>query len=257
MSQRRCTAVLTRRLPFSNSSLITTFVTLEDGRLDAIAKGCRRPRSPLQGCLDYGIEGELLYYERPGGALNIVSQFSPETERPALRTDCIAFAGAAFLGEIASALAAPHQPAPEIFQALQSGLDTLCRCPDVDKAILRHAQDLLSAAGFAPLWDRCAACGAVQEQTPTLLAPERGGVICSACYATAQALPLAAGTVQALACLATAEARVANRLHLSAQARRAALETLLTLCECHCAKRLRSGHFLLRIRQQGDRRHVA
>src|SRR3989339_2193567 len=100
MSSHPCAAIVLRRTRYSESSLIVVAFTREHGRIDALAKGCRRERSPMRGHLDLFSREELLVFERERSGLDLVVESSVSEEYMALRTRPAAFAAACLAGEL-------------------------------------------------------------------------------------------------------------------------------------------------------------
>jgi len=52
MSEMQDSALLLRRIPFSDTSLICHFLTADHGRITVMARGARRPKSPFRASLE-------------------------------------------------------------------------------------------------------------------------------------------------------------------------------------------------------------
>ena len=57
-------ALVLRRSDYSDSDRMVTLFTPEHGRIDAIARGCRKPRSPLMNCCEPFVSGEFQLRQR-------------------------------------------------------------------------------------------------------------------------------------------------------------------------------------------------
>ncbi|MFW5856995.1 MAG: DNA repair protein RecO [Planctomycetota bacterium] len=245
---RKTEAIVVRRVPWSGSSLVVGFLTPAAGLVEAVAKGCRRPKSSLFGRIDLLHEGELVYYHRAGGALHVTSAFEPVREHVALRADVARFAVGACMAECAAALSVAEEPAPELYRLLFEGLAHLDAGGAAGPAAVVYALAALRAAGFGPTWEACAGCGAAVDGVEAWFAPEHGGVVCADCRRTEpRAEPLAPPVRQALRYCARTGFDRADRLALRAGDLRGAWAAALALLRAQTGRRIRSGAFLQRI----------
>lgn len=83
MKSFRTEAVVIRRRNFLEKDRILTLFSREDGKIEALSKGARRPGSKLSYCSDIGMVGKFQIYK--GKKLDIVTEiepvFSPEGAR--------------------------------------------------------------------------------------------------------------------------------------------------------------------------------
>jgi DNA repair protein RecO (recombination protein O) len=179
------------RLDFGNTSRIFTFLTPGRGRVSALAKGARRPRggAGLGGGLDLLSENEILYYERRAG-MAILAEWS-ELDEPGrcapLRRNAVRFAAAELLAELGRECSQEGEGQPELYALLAEGTGLAAGAERLVPATLAVALGMLSAAGFRPVAERCAACGRKPAggvwKTRAFLSAEEGGVVCGPCAA--------------------------------------------------------------------------
>jgi DNA repair protein RecO (recombination protein O) len=204
------------------------------GRLSAIAKGVRKARSRFGGRLEPYFRLEVVLYE---GRSDLMTVTSAETvaAHPRLREDARALDGAARACEAVARVFDDGDPHAGVYHLLANELALLDADPGrAGRAnALAFRLKLLLAAGFAPHLATCAACG--ERDHLVGFSGAAGGVVCSACEASAFGLDEAAHEfmVQALG-RPLAEAPDAPPRAL-AQAERAIIETL----EHHAHLRLR------------------
>ncbi len=247
MSLRKCEAIVVRRMPFRNSSLIVGMLAPTQGLVEGIAKGARRSRSPLYGRLDYFREGELVYYERRSGTLSVVSQFSPVAEHAELGRTVGGFAAGMLFCEAVNAGCVPESPAPEAYALLQRGLAALEHGAQPAKTASAWGLGLLGALGFAPMLEACVDCGRPLTDNAAGLDAERGGAVCTECARGARVREIDPGVLKALAFLQRQGVQGGQRLGLRARETRAVLATVVDLLEAQLARRLHSGRFLLQV----------
>lgn len=233
---------------FGESGRLVTLLTRERGKLRAVAKGVRRPRSSLAaGVLPFARSTLLLWR---GRNLDGISQAQVlESLRP-LREDVERLAHAACLCELVEALAREDDPAPELYELLLDGLRLLARAePSRLSVILFAAQwQALALAGFRPELDACVACGAALGPGETGFAPAAGGAVCGGCPAKA-ALVLSAPARAALRFLGGRPLAAAARLSLAPGDVRAVAAATGAFAEAVLERPLKSRPFLEILRE--------
>jgi DNA repair protein RecO (recombination protein O) len=223
-----------RTIRYGEADRVLHLYTPQRGRLAAIAKGVRRPKSRFGGRLEPFFRLDLVLYE---GRSELLTVTAAETVHPyaRLRGHVGALDGAARACDAVGRLFADGEPHEGVYHLLANQLALL----DADPAhatrgnALAFRLKLLLAAGFAPQLAACAACGDADHVVG--FSGAAGGVVCAACEASA--FPLAEEAhvflVEALGRPLAAAPDASPRA--LAQAERAILETL----EYHAHVRLR------------------
>jgi DNA repair protein RecO (recombination protein O) len=227
-------AVVLRSMRYGEADRILHLYTPDRGRLSAIAKGVRRSRSRFGGRLEPYFRLRLVLYQ---GRSELLTVTSAETldGHPRLREHSAALDGASRACDAVTRLFGDGEPHSGVYHLLAKQLALLDAEPA--RATLANALafrlKLLLAAGFAPQLAACASCG--ESEHLAGFSGAAGGVVCSACEASAFALGQDAHDflVAALG-RPLAEAPDAPPRAL-AQAERAIIETL----EHHAQVRLR------------------
>jgi DNA repair protein RecO (recombination protein O) len=219
---------------YGEADRILHLFTPDRGRLSAIAKGVRRAKSRFGGRLEPYFRLHLVLYQ---GRSDLLTVTSAETlhGHPRLREDRAALDVAARSCDAVARLFDDHDAHRGVYHLLANHLALL----DADAARATRATalafrlKLLLAAGFAPQLAACAGCGEPDHLSG--FSGAAGGVVCTACEATAFPLSqdahdfLVGALGRPLAEVAGAPPRAL------AQAERAILETL----EHHANVRLR------------------
>jgi DNA repair protein RecO (recombination protein O) len=227
--------IVLRSFRYAEADRILHLYTPDRGRLSAIAKGVRRPRSRFGGRLEPFFRLQLVLYEGRSDMLTVTSAETLAGHRH-LREDGRALDAASRACDAVGRLFDDGDPHAGVYHLLANELTLLDSEPG--KATRANALafrlKLLLAAGFAPQLAACASCG--EREHLAGFSGAAGGVVCSACEASAFALEQAAHDflVGALGS-PLAEAPDAGPRAL-AQAERAISETL----EHHANVRLRA-----------------
>lgn len=227
-------AVVLRSIRYGEADRILHLYTPDRGRLSAIAKGVRRAKSRFGGRLEPYFRLRLVLYQ---GRSDLLTVTSAETLHgyPRLREHGAALDCAARACDAVGRVFDDGDPHRGVYNLLANQLALLDADPGraTRANALAFRLKLLLAAGFAPQLAACAACG--ESHHLAGFSGAAGGVVCTACEASAFALGQEAHDflVGALGS-PLAEAPEAPPRAL-AQAERAILETL----EHHAHLRLR------------------
>jgi DNA repair protein RecO (recombination protein O) len=173
-------AVVLRSMRYGEADRILHAVTPEHGRVSAIAKGARRPRSKLGGRLE-PLSAVRLELQRGRGDLMTVVGADTLVVHHRLLTAHAALETAQRAALVVDRVCVPDEPAERVHGLLRTLLALLDEAPDRggEGMALAFELKLLYALGLQPVLTTCAACG-----RPDGLAgfdPVAGGVVCSAC----------------------------------------------------------------------------
>ncbi|MDD3347467.1 DNA repair protein RecO [Oscillibacter sp.] len=192
--------IVLRETETKESDKILTLLTQERGKIAVIARGARRKNSKYAACAQSLVWSEWTlyqkgewYYANEGASLELFD---------GLRQDLDAMALGFYFAELTEAVTTEGEAAPELLRHLLNGLfalGTLRKPP----ALVKPAFELrlLALAGYEPLVDGCAYCGAPEPDGP-LLDVVQGVLRCRGCGAAAGAralsMPLCPDSLAAL-----------------------------------------------------------
>lgn len=188
-------AIILKHSPFEETSALVSACTPTLGLVRVLAKGIRRPKSPLTSLLNPLVQVRLHFSPRAKRRLAddhlvLVSQAQPVASWGALHQNADALALGMTLGEVVAHGLKPHDPhAQDIFDALSQalgGLDALAQSAPLNlrdrlvwQAVCGHVA-LMQAMGVALVWDTCVVSGVpwVWETLPSVMTffPALGGV---------------------------------------------------------------------------------
>ncbi len=116
-------AIVLRRTNLGEADRIVTLFCRDQGKVAAVAKGARTPKSRLSGRLELFSHVRLLL--AVGRTLDIVSQVDVVHAHSPLRGDLERLGFAAFAIELTDRATADREPAPEIFESLCDALERM------------------------------------------------------------------------------------------------------------------------------------
>jgi len=231
-------AVVLRSIRYGEADRILHLYSTARGRIGAIAKGARRPKSRFGGRLEPFFRLDLVLHEGRGELLTVTNVSTVEGY-PRLRSSGPALTAAARACDAVLRLLDAAEPNPPAYNLLCRYLALLDepaqpRAGGLEMALAFRLK-LALAAGFAPELASCARCGETEHLS--CFSGAAGGVVCVSCEAGSFELSVGAHRfmVEALAG-PLSEAPVAGTRELR-QVERAVGETL----EHHAHVQLRAA----------------
>ncbi len=220
-------AIVLRSIRYGEADRVLHLYSATRGRVSAIAKGSRRPRSRFGGRLEPFFRLDLVLYEGRGELATVTSAHTVAAH-PSLRSSEPALMAAARGCDAVLRLLDSAEPNPPAYNLLCRYLSLLDDPAAPAAASLQTALSfrfkLALAAGFSPELASCARCGEADGLVG--FSGAAGGVVCAACERDGFELSREAHRfmVEALGCpLASAPSASERALR---QAERAVSETL-------------------------------
>ncbi len=181
MRQTDHTAILLRYANYRDNDRMLTLFSPTRGRIEALSRGCRRPRSPLMSASEQCALGDYELYER-GGHLTVVSAALIETFYP-LRNDFDRLTVGTYLLSAVENVIQPGVPDQELFMLLLHTLSRLAFSSQPWRPLLAGFLLHFSACeGFRPRLRHCVRCGReLTEGESIWLNAAEGGLVCRQC----------------------------------------------------------------------------
>ncbi len=189
----RVEAIAIRRRDWGEAARLLTLYTREQGKIQAVAKGARKPTSRKAGHIELFIRTRLLIARTR--SIDIVTQAETMEAYLALRESLEASTLAHYFSELIDRFTGEAEADQALFDLLSLGLSWLCAADDLRLVSRYYELRLLDLAGFRPELHHCPKCGKQLEPTDCFFGPAQGGVLCPECghdRRDANALSLAA-----------------------------------------------------------------
>ncbi len=172
-------ALVVRRADYSDYDRMVTLFSPELGRVDAIARGCRRPKSPLVNAVEPFTSGEFqLYFHRERYSLEQCQISDSYFE---LRNDYDRLCHGVYWLRLLDTAILPDTPAPELFITTLRALAHL-NYGDLPPELVTFAFEahFMRLMGLSPRMDACLNCGR-PVNGEARFDPELGGTVCLSC----------------------------------------------------------------------------
>jgi DNA repair protein RecO (recombination protein O) len=143
------TGLILRTRPLTETSLIVHWLT-PAGRMATVAKGARRPKSPLAGKLDLFYLADIAFSRSRHSDLHTLREVSLRETHGAIREDLLKLRQAAYAAAFLELATETDTPLPEIFELVRGFLTSLCRQPPRPLTVLALELKLLHELGLEP-----------------------------------------------------------------------------------------------------------
>ncbi|MBW0000979.1 MAG: DNA repair protein RecO [Verrucomicrobia bacterium] len=139
--------ILLRRSRFSDTTLIITWLTRQQGKVKTIAKGALRPKSPFLGKLDLFFQCELLWAQSRRAELHVLREVKVLEPFPRIRATYLQTLAASYFVELIDEATEPEHPVPDLYDLLFRALNHLNqRLPDA-RGVLFFEHELCKCMG--------------------------------------------------------------------------------------------------------------
>jgi DNA repair protein RecO (recombination protein O) len=172
-------AVIIKRIKLGEADRIVTLYTPEYGKIKAITKGTRRPKSKLGGHV------ELLTYSSlflaKGRNLDIVTQAQTIESFLTLKNDLRAMAFGLYVTELLDSFTIENDVNREIFELLVSTLQRITEGKNKETALRYFELHLLDQIGYRPQLQYCSNCNKTLQPLTNYFCSNQGGALCRNC----------------------------------------------------------------------------
>ncbi|MDR3270023.1 MAG: DNA repair protein RecO [Peptococcaceae bacterium] len=232
-------AIVIRSREFGESDRLITLFSRERGRIEAVAKGARKPKSRQRAGVQLFTYADYLIYR--GRNLDTVNQVSPKESFPHLWANLEQTLSAAGMAELLEHATIVHQPQGELF-TLTITCFYLLEQMSPSLLLAAYALRLTTVLGIIPVLDCCVVCGSRLEASLEryIFDVSAGGAVCLHCRSGSRHLSLRAGSLAFMRRLLISDLRQLDRLRCPAWMLQEILDTLQAFCEHTFEKPLKS-----------------
>ncbi len=187
VSIEKTEAIVLKSVNYSDTSKIVTFYTRRYGKMSAIAKGARNPKTKFGSLLQPLNYLQIVFYRRENRGLQYVSSSDFVTYFKSLTSDLHTFSIAMSLIEIVNRVMHDEEENEPVFRLLVNSLAMLDVKETLPQNVFAHfGLHLAIDLGFAPNFDKCLVCGkpiSLEKEREVCYVIEKGGPLCEKCSA--------------------------------------------------------------------------
>ncbi len=241
-------AIVLKRTNLGEADKILTLYTPNLGKIRAVAKGVRRPKSKLGGHVE-PLTHSMMMLAR-GQNLDIITQSQTISSFLPLRDDLWRTTLALYATELVDRFTAEHIESYPIYKLLLDTLHRLCKT-DGELALRYFELHLLDHVGYRPELYHCLCCKSPLKPEANLFSPSSGGVLCPGCSKSQPLVrPISVNALKVMRLLQRSDytiGKVRIGSELSSELEQLMREYISYLLE----EEVRSAQFLDRLRKEG------
>ena len=154
-------AICIHTADFSETSQILTFFTKKNGKIKAIAKGSKRPKSTFDGPVEIFSCGDIVFSDSSREKLATVTEFEQRKALKGLVENYFAMNSALFSAELLSRLTDDYDPHPRLFESFLQFLKNVSQAKDkaaLMAGLILFQLSLLKEIGLQPVLKNCVNC---------------------------------------------------------------------------------------------------
>jgi len=190
-------AIIVKRIKLGEADRILTLYTPDLGKLKAVAKGTRRPKSKLGGHVELITHSLLMLAQ--GRNLDIITQAQTIDNFLPLKDDLERVSCGLYILELIDSFTAERIKNRCLFNLLLDTLHQLSQGKDGEIVLRYFELHLLDHLGYRPQLQRCTSCDLPLRPIANFFSPSQGGVLCPECiYQEPVARPLSLNALKVL-----------------------------------------------------------
>ncbi|MCD6402108.1 MAG: DNA repair protein RecO [Anaerolineales bacterium] len=247
----RAEGIVLRHSDWGEADRLLVIFTRELGKVRAIAKGVRKPRSRKAGHLEPFTRVNLMLAK--GRDLYIITQAVAVDAYLPLREDLLLFGYASYIVELLDRFTLDGDENPSIYSLVVTTIKRLSEREDRFLVVHYYEIRLLDLIGYRPELNNCVICGRKIQPENQFFSNELGGVICPACNREdVRDRPVSLDALRFLRHYQRSAYREARRARISASVREeieAIMQSYLTYL---LERSLNSPSFLRRMLREDD-----
>jgi DNA repair protein RecO (recombination protein O) len=195
-------AICIRAVDYSETSQVVTFFARHTGKIGAIAKGSKRPKSAFDGPIEILSHGKIVFAESGREKLATLTEFEPVYDGPDYvgpRSDFFALNCCFFAAELLNHLTHDYDPHPDLFDSFLHYLQNAAQWRKSSlaghgtkhrmlAALILFQLGLLKEIGLQPILNACVNCKTRYEirdaSDEYYFSSSANGLICKDCEAS-------------------------------------------------------------------------
>lgn len=249
----RTEGVVLRRRSMGEADRLVTLYTPYHGKVKAMAKGIRRPKSKMAGHLELFMRTDLLIAE--GRTFDIITQAEMIEGYLPLRQSLDAMTYASHFVELLDGFTEENDENRRIYLLLASGLAWLAATNSLERTARYFELKLLDAAGYQVQVMNCTICGQELQPRAQFYSVMAGGVVCPDCaHNRNDVFRLSLNALKVLRFMERYPFQEVEGLNLSPGVLAEVERLLHATLRFYLERRLRSVDFLQRLRQESSAR---
>ncbi|HEX9976221.1 MAG TPA: DNA repair protein RecO [Dehalococcoidales bacterium] len=207
-------AIIIKKTKLGEADRVLTLYTTDWGKIQAVARGVRRPRSKLAGHLEL-LTHSLVSLARGRNLDTIIGSQTIDSFLP-LKSDLKLTAYALYATELVNQFTADHMENRPLFHLFLETLQVLCQAANNDLRLRYYEMHLLNEVGYRPQLQQCVICHRALQTVINSFSAGTGGLLCPDCrFSEPFAYPLSVNAQKVLRLLQDGDWATVSRLKLT------------------------------------------
>jgi DNA repair protein RecO (recombination protein O) len=182
MSSEKTQAIVIRVIEFSETSCVVTMFSRDFGKITALAKGARRPKSPFESAIDLLAIIRIVFLHKSTDTLDLLTEAKLERRFRAAEHNLFRLYAGYYVAELLREMTDTGDPHPELFDAALATLGQIEHSERLGAIVLQFEITALRLLGHLPSLEHCVGCGTSMDSGGTMaFGMLAGGVLCSGC----------------------------------------------------------------------------
>ncbi len=168
--------------PYGEADKIAQLYTVQLGRVRAIVRGVRKPKSKLASILELFTESSFSLHKKVSGDLYILGQAKLLNGYAELKKDLAGITALQLLADILIQAIHDTEPHPEVYSLIKELLGAFKeKLGPIELHVTAFVIKFLALSGYPMEFTLCAECESSLERKKAYLIPHRGGALCENC----------------------------------------------------------------------------
>ncbi len=207
-------AIIIKKTKLGEADRILTLYTPDRGKIQAVAKGVRRPRSKLAGHLEL-LTHSLVSLARGRNLDTITGSQTIDSFLP-LKNDLHLAAYALYATELVNQFTADHIENRPLFRLVLETMQQLCQTSNNDLVLRYFELHLLNEVGYRPQLQQCVTCHQPLKPLTNSFCSSAGGMLCPNCRQSQPLTrPLSVNALKVLRLLQSSDYSTVSRLKIN------------------------------------------
>jgi DNA repair protein RecO (recombination protein O) len=186
---KKDTAIFIRTLDYSDTSQIVTLFARNSGKMDAIAKGSKRPRSSFGGPIEMFAFGDIIFSDSEKEKLVTLTEFDQQKDFSALSGNLYALNCALFGAELLNDMTGIRDPHSELFDSFVQFVENVSQSKGKENGLrflILFQLTLLKETGLQLVLNVCSNCRSKYDPNrgESYFSSSANGLICRDCEAS-------------------------------------------------------------------------
>jgi len=242
-------AIIIKKIKLGEADRILTLYTPHLGKLRAVAKGVRRPRSKLAGHLELLTHSQITL-ARGRNLDTIIGSQTINSFLP-LKSDLYLTSYALYAAELVDLFTVDNIENYPLFQLLLEAMLHLSQSSDKELILRYFELRLLSQVGYRPQLQQCVSCHSQLMPSGNSFCPGAGGMLCPSCSQSYPLThPVSVNALKVLRFLQNSDYNTASKLKMNPELSREIEEVIRDYLKYLLEREVKSATWLDTLREQ-------